>query len=86
MVCGMATTFDFSAARAECEAKDLFWSQEFEREADKQMAGAALTQSQVDVVTRLHLDYVCWLFSPQTYRWTQRIALAWHFLFGKGLR
>jgi hypothetical protein len=80
------STYDLSAVRAECEAKGLQWSDEFEQAACAVFQSEGLSQPAVERTARLHLDYVCWLFSPQTYDFRQRLGLAWHFLFGKGFR
>jgi hypothetical protein len=65
------STYDLSAVRAECEAKGLQWSDEFEQAACAVFQSEGLSQPAV---------------SPQTYGWLARLALAWRFLFGKGLR
>lgn len=77
-------TYDYAAAQAACEAKGLTWMPDIIPDVDARFTELKLTQAQVDGCMWMYTHYVGWLFSPKTYRWYQRIALAWHFLFGKG--
>jgi hypothetical protein len=76
--------YDYTAARADCEAKGLRWLEDIVPDVDKRFAELNLSQQQVDGVMQLHAHYVGWLFTPQTYRPWHRVLLALHFLFGRG--
>lgn len=82
----MPLRYDYSAARAECEAKGLHWLESVVPDVDARFAELGLSQRQVDGCMGMYVHYVGWLFKPQTYRWWQRVALAAHFLFGRGSR
>ncbi len=61
----------------------MWLGDDFVRAADADAAAYGFTQEQVDIAMRHHLWQVARLFNPKTYKWHARIALAFHFLFGK---
>jgi hypothetical protein len=77
--------FDWSYARSLAAAKGMTLVDEIAQQADARFAEIGLTQHQVDCVLQVHLHHIAWLFTPKRYTLRGRIALAWHFLFGKGV-
>lgn len=49
---------------------------------DTEALKMGLTQEQVDAGMRHHLWQVKWLFTPSSYSWVQRLAIAFYFLAG----
>ena len=77
--------YDYTASKDYCKIIGLQWlGDDFSGliMMDVEAKSLNLTQEQVDAAMRHHLWQVKWLFTPKTYSWKQRIALAIHFLFG----
>ncbi len=80
----MALHYDYQPSIAYCESLGLIWlGEDLVRAADADAFALGFTQEQVDLAMRHHLWQVRWLFNPKTYKWHGRIALAFHFLFGR---
>lgn len=79
----MTTRFDYSNARGYCQQLGLAFDDAAAAVADPRFAELKLTQDQVTGVVCLHAWLVGWRFNPATYTFRQRLALAWHFLFGR---
>lgn len=77
------TQYDYTQSRQHCAAAGLVFDQRMVDIADKEFEAGHLTQSQVNIVMRTHIDTVRWLFTPQSYSFWQRIGMAYHFLFGR---
>jgi hypothetical protein len=76
--------YDYTASKKYCESLGLMWlGDAFIANADREAKQLNFTQEQVDAAFRHSLWHVKWLFTPQHYRWTQRIGLAFWFLFGR---
>lgn len=76
--------FDYTYTRALCQQEGLVFDEPTALKADQEFARLNLTQAQVDGVMRVHILTVKnRLFNPKTYPVIGRLALAWHFLFGK---
>lgn len=76
--------YDWTYARNEAAANGLTLADGVVKQADTRFAELKLDQHQVDCVLQVHIWHVASLFNPKTYTLSGRIALAWHFLFGKG--
>ena len=76
-------TYSYDKAKARCLGLSLPWNAEFAAQSDVMFARLELTQAQVDELSIYHCHLVKWMFSPRAYRWSQRIAMAVHFLFGR---
>lgn len=76
--------YDYTESYQYCEDIGLHWlGDDFLIEADKDAFLTGFTQNQVDVAMRHHLWQVRHLFNPKSYKWYQRILLAFHFIFGR---
>lgn len=78
----MVLQYDYSQARQRCKEANLIFADVLIPHVDAEFNRAHLTQAQVDIVMDAHIWAVRYLFSPGSYSWLQRIALALHFLFG----
>ena len=76
-------TYSYDKAKARGQELGLKWSDELANSADVLFTRLNLTQAEVDQLTVFHADVTHWMFSPSSYRWYQRIGLAFHFLFGR---
>lgn len=72
---------DFSDAIAYCAERGLAFDYEAAHAADETFYALDLPQAVVDRAMRLHIDTVCRLFEPRTYRWRHRILIALNFIF-----
>lgn len=75
-------TYDYAAAQAYCESLGMVWRPDWLSVTDAHFARDGLTQAQVDGCLRLYCWNVKYLFTPTNYTLRQRLALAWHFVFG----
>lgn len=80
----MGLNYDYSASKAYCAQLGLVWlGDDWVAAADREAGELYFNQSQVDAAMRHHLWQIKVLFTPSTYKWTQRVCLAFHFLFGR---
>lgn len=77
-----ALVYDYSKLRAFVAEQGLHFDERALPNADKVFADLALTQDQVDALTRLYAWNMSHYFKPSTYTVAQRFGLAVHFLFG----
>lgn len=75
--------YDYDEARRYCEGLGLRFDESIVPMADQRFAELGMTQGEVTGVVQLHAWIIGWRFNPSSYTWRQRIALAWHFLFGR---
>lgn len=75
--------YDYTAARDYCERTcGLVWMPELLVAPDAEAFKMGLTQAQVDVLLRLHLWNVRYLFDTKSYTFAQRCLMALYFLVG----
>jgi hypothetical protein len=79
----VSLNYDHSTGMIRCAKRHLAWDAEGAAAADKAAKKAGLTQAQFDAALDLYMDQVVRLFDPKTYPLIGRLALAFHFLFGK---
>lgn len=72
--------FNEVAIRAECMALGMPVDEEGLSLAQAEAAKEGLTQRQFDAALIMHARRLKFLFSPSSYDWKTRLALAWHFL------
>lgn len=78
-----ALHFDYAASKRYCKQIGLTWlGDDWVRDSDDAAWVEGFTQQQVDVAMRHHLWQVRTLFTPQVYRWYQRLFLAFYFITG----
>jgi hypothetical protein len=80
------TFFNYTASKQFCYEIGLVWIDGMVEAPDLDAWLHGFTQEQVDIAMRHHLWQVKFLFTPRTYRWWQRILLAFFFLTGWGLK
>lgn len=79
--------FNYSASEAYAKKLGLFWRPDWLTDFDQQAAASCFSQAQVDIAIQHHLFAVRnRLFNPSTYTIGQRLLLAAHFIFGKGIK
>ena len=76
-----APNYSTDAIRAHCELLALPVDEEGLGMAAMLAQAQGLTQAQFDAALMLHANRMKFLFSPKSYDWRTRLALAWHFLF-----
>lgn len=74
--------YRYDDARQYCRGRGMELNEDLMDEPDEMFKAAGLTQIQVDMVMREHINAVKRLFDPKAYRWKDRLALAARFLFG----
>ena len=74
--------YRYDDARQYCKGRGMAFREELIDEPDEMFKAAGLTQTQVDMVMREHINAMKRLFNPKTYSWKDRLALAARFLFG----
>lgn len=80
---GRLTFYNYTASKIFCVQIGLVWlGEDFVAGADKDAWLNGFTQEQVDIAMRHHLWQIKYLFTPNTYRWYQRILMAFYFLTG----
>lgn len=80
----MGTAFDYTPNIVEATNKGLTWNETMAEMASARFTELGMTQEQVTGSVSMHLHFVAWQFTPRNYTLKQRIAIACHFLFGKG--
>tara|TARA_R110000796_G_scaffold189184_2_gene306059 strand:+ start:308 stop:577 length:270 start_codon:yes stop_codon:yes gene_type:complete len=76
--------FGWDVVREKAKKEGLVIWEDWVKDYDARFKKMGLDQVQF---TQLMLEYVtvqAYLWSPETYKWYQRIGLAYHFLFRKG--
>jgi len=73
--------YNYDGVRRQVEERGLRW--DVEAIADTAFHDAGLDQAQVDRMVLLHAHFMKHYFTPQTWGWRGRIALALHFLLGR---
>lgn len=77
---GMHEVYSLQAVVAECETLGMPVDYEGAVLASVEAKRHGLTQAQFDAALVMHARRVKFLFSPRSYDWKTRLALAWHFL------
>lgn len=74
--------YDYTASKAYAVSIGMVWLPGWVPNADQHFFDAGLTQSQVDAVMRLYAWNVKHLFTPSSYPWRSRVAMAFRWLIG----
>lgn len=76
--------YDLSNTRRFCDKLGLmYFGDNYMRSFVQTAEREGLTQQQFDAAVWCSLLHTRYLLTPQNYSWTCRLALAFHFLFGK---
>ena len=76
-----AARYDDREIRETCRELGMPVDEEGLKQARRTAVIVGLTQEQFDAALNMHAYRMKFLFSPKSYDWRTRLALAWHFLF-----
>jgi len=78
--------YDLTNAKDYCENLGLVWNEQLAANAVQMAEDEGLDDGQLNRAIMYFCDIQRWQWSPRSWTWRQRIALALHFLFNpKGL-
>lgn len=78
--------FNYDKAKKLCSELGLVVNYDILGQADEQFEKHVLSQDQVDGIMEFYIRLQAILWNPKSYTLKQRLIIAFHFLFRKGLR